>query len=103
MPVAAKAWAFFKRDLYTDLSYKISFSFQVLDLLVGIGAYYFLARVIGRGAYHGYEPFAFILVGMAVNGYMSTSLACYAYAIRGGQPMGTLKMVLVSPTSPAAF
>jgi ABC-2 type transport system permease protein len=40
---------------------------------------------------------------MAVNGYMSTSLVCFAQAIRGNQPPGTLKTVLVTPTSPVAF
>jgi ABC-2 type transport system permease protein len=103
MPIASKAWAFFQRDLYTDLSYKLSFTFQIVDVLVGIGAYYFLARVMGKSALHGYEPFAFILVGTAVNGYMTTSLACYSHAIRGDQPLGTLKMVLSTPTSPLAF
>jgi ABC-2 type transport system permease protein len=103
MPVAWKAWAFFKRDLITDLSYKLSFAFQVVDILVSIGAFYFLARILGKAAFRGYEPFPFILVGMAVNGYMSTSLVCFAQAIRGNQPLGTLKMVLVTPTSPVAF
>ena len=103
MPVAWKAWAFFKRDLITDLSYKLSFAFQVVDILVSIGAFYFLARILGKAAFRGYEPFPFILVGMAVNGYMTTSLVCFAQAIRGNQPLGTLKMVLVTPTSPVAF
>jgi ABC-2 type transport system permease protein len=103
MPIIWKAWAFFKRDLYTDLSYKLSFAFQIVDMLVGVGSYYFLARVMGKTALHGYDPFAFILVGMAVSGYMTTSLACYSHAIRGDQPLGTLKMVLSTPTSPLAF
>ena len=103
MLVAWKAWAFFKRDLHTDLSYKLSFAFQVVDILVGIGSFYFLARILGKAAFRGYEPFPFILVGMAVSGYMSTSLVCFAQAIRGNQPLGTLKMVLVTPTSPVAF
>lgn len=103
MPVTWKALAFFKRDLLTDLSYKLSFAFQVADVLVGIAAFYFLARMLGKGAFRGYEPFAFILVGMAVNGYMSTSLVCFAQSIRGNQPLGTLKMALATPTSPVAF
>jgi ABC-2 type transport system permease protein len=103
MPVAWKAWAFFKRDLLTDLSYKVSFAFQVVDVLVGIAAFYFLARMLGKDAFRGYQPFAFILVGMAVNGYMSTSLVCFAQSIRGSQPVGTLKMALATPTSPVAF
>jgi len=103
MPLAWKAWAFFKRDLRTDLSYKLSFAFQVVDILVGLGAFYFLARVLGKADFRGYEPFPFILVGMAVNGYMTTCLVCFAQAIRGNQPAGTLKAVLVTPTSPTAF
>jgi ABC-2 type transport system permease protein len=103
MSIAWKAWAFLKRDFFTDLSYKLSFALQVVDVLVGVGAFYFLARMIGRTAFHGYEPFAFILVGVAVNGYMTTMLVCYANSIRGGQPLGTLKMVLATPTSPASF
>jgi ABC-2 type transport system permease protein len=103
MPVASKAWAFFKRDLRTDLSYKISFVFQLVDVLLGCGAFFFLARVLGRGAFRGYEPFAFILVGIAVNGYMTTCLACFTQAIRGNQPLGTLKAVLVTPTSAESF
>jgi ABC-2 type transport system permease protein len=75
----------------------------VVDVLVGIGSYYFLARVMGKSALHGYEPFAFVLVGRAVNGYITASLACYSHAIRGDQPVGTLKMVLSTPTSPLAF
>ena len=103
MPVASKAWAFFKRDLRTDLSYKISFVFQAADVVLGCGAFFFLARVLGRGAFRGYEPFAFILVGIAVNGYMTTCLACFTQAIRGNQPLGTLKAVLVTPTSAVSF
>jgi ABC-2 type transport system permease protein len=103
MPLVWKAWSFFKRDLLTDISYKLSFAFQVVDILAAIGAYYFLARIIGKAAYGGYEPFQFILVGLAVNGYMTTCLVCFSQGIRGNQPLGTLKMVLVTPTPPVAF
>jgi len=103
MPIVWKAWAFFKRDFYADLSYKLSFAFQVVDILIGLGAFYFLARLIGPASFHGYRPFPFLLVGVAVNGYMTTSLACYSHAIRGSHPLGTLKVVLATPTSPAGF
>lgn len=103
MPIAWKAWAFFKRDLATDLSYKLSFAFQLANIFIALGAFYFLAHILGPGAFRGYEPFAFILVGVAVNDYMTTSMACYGQAMRGNQPLGTLKMVLATPTSPSAF
>jgi ABC-2 type transport system permease protein len=100
MLTTRKAWAFFRRDLLIDLSYKLSFALQVVDLLMGIASFFFLARMIGPGSYRTYEPFSFILIGMAVNGYMTTSLACFSQAVRGNQPIGTLKAVLVTPTSP---
>ncbi len=103
MPIVWKAWGFFKRDFFADLSYKLSFAFQIVDVLIGLGAYYFLARLIGPGAFHGYRPFPFLLVGVAVNGYMSTSLICYSHSILGSHPLGTLKMVLATPTSPVGF
>ena len=74
MHVAWKAWAFFRRDLLTDLSYKLSFALQALHILLGIAAYYFLARFLGGSTPGGYAPFPFLLVGMAVNGYMTTAL-----------------------------
>ena len=68
MQVAWKAWAFFRRDLLTDLSYKPSFALQALHILLGIAAYYFLARLLGESTPGGYAPFPFLLVGMAVSG-----------------------------------
>ena len=103
MPIAWKAWSFIKRDLVTDLSYKLTFAFQVVDILAGLGGYFFLARVTGKAAYGGYDPFPFIVVGVAVNGYMTTCLVCFTQGIRGNQPLGTLKMALVTPTSPVAI
>jgi len=98
-----RAWAFFRRDLLTDLSYKLSFALEGAHLLVGIAGYYFLARLLDEQTPEGYAPFAFIAVGVAVNGYMTTSLVCFAQAIRGGQTMGTLKAVLTTKTSPTEF
>jgi len=103
LPLAWGAWAFFKRDLLIDISYKFSFVLQAANILIGIGAFYFLAHLIGKAAFGDYGPFPFILVGMAVNGYMATALACFGQAIRGNQPGGTLKAVLATPTSPTAF
>jgi ABC-2 type transport system permease protein len=98
-----KAWAFLKLGLLTDISYKLSFAFQALDILLGIAAFYFLARLLGEKTPQGYESFPFILIGMAVNGYMTTSLVCFAEGIRGDQLMGTLKAVLTTRTSPLAL
>jgi ABC-2 type transport system permease protein len=98
-----KAWAFLKLGLLIDISYKLSFAFQALDILLGIAAFYFLARLLGERTPQGYAAFPFILIGMAVNGYMTTSLVCFAQGIRGDQLMGTLKAMLATRTSPLAL
>ena len=98
-----KTWAFFKRDLLVDWSYKLSFAFEAIHILMSVAAFYFLARFVGARTVQGYESFAFILVGLAVNAYMTTCLVCFTQVIRGNQVTGTLKAVLVSRTSPTEF
>lgn len=98
-----KAWAFFRRDLLSDLSYKISFVLQTVNIFLTLAAFYYFSKLIEAGALRNYAPFPFILIGMAVNGYMITSLYCFAQSIRGNQQAGTLKAVLVTPISPLGF
>jgi ABC-2 type transport system permease protein len=98
-----KAWAFFKRDLIVDWSYKLSFALEALHILIFVAAFYFLARFVGSRTVQGYESFPFILIGLAVNAYMTTCLVCFTQVIRGNQVTGTLKAVLVSRTSPTQF
>lgn len=98
-----KAWVFFKRDLLVDWSYKLSFALEALHILIAVAAFYFLARFVGARTVQGYESFAFILVGLAVNACMTTCLVCFTQVIRGNQLTGTLKAVLVSRTSPTEF
>jgi ABC-2 type transport system permease protein len=101
--MASKAWAFFKRDLLVDLSYKLSFALEGIHILVMIAAFFFLSGLLDAPTLHGYDSFAFILVGLAVNTYMTTCLVCFTQVVRESQLSGTLKAVLVTPTSPAQF
>ena len=101
--MAWKAWAFFKRDLLVDLSYKLSFALEGIHILVTIAAFFFLAGLLDARTLQGYDSFAFILVGLAVNTYMTTCLVCFTQVVRESQRSGTLKAVLVTPTSPAQF
>ena len=114
VPVAApagSAWprfaltgvAFFKRDLLIDVSYRLSFLLHALNILLGVAAYYFLARFVDRAALGGADPFVFLLVGLTVNAYMSTWMVCFTDAVRTGQTTGTLKAILGTPLSRAEF
>ncbi len=97
-----KALAFLRRDLVTDLSYKVSFAIEAIDIAIGVAAFFFLSRLLGADP-QGYDPFEFILVGIAVNGALSTTLASFANGIEGDSGSKSLKALLVTPTSPQAL
>ncbi len=99
----AVAQAFLKRDFRTAISYRTSFAFQFLGIFFSVATFYFLARLFGGivapqlEAYGG-NYFAFVLIGVAFSGYMGFSLSSFAASIREGQVMGTLEIMLLSPT-----
>lgn len=103
MPFLWKLGAFFRRDLITDVSYRLSFALEAVHAGIAVAAYYFLSQLIGPSLTGGYSSFAFLLVGMCVNAYMTTCFVCFSQAIRGSQSTGALKMVLATPTSPTTF
>lgn len=103
MPFLWKMWAFLKRDVATDLSYRLSFLLEAAHAGVAVAAFYFFSQLLGSQRPEGYGSFPFLLVGMAVNAYMTTCLVCFSQTIRGGQMAGTLKAILVTPTPPTAF
>lgn len=103
MAHAWKFYAFVRRDLRIDRSYRLSIALEAAHVGMTVAAFYFLSRLLSDRRPDGYAAFPFILVGMAVNAYMTTCFVCFSQAIRSSQTTGTLKAVLVTPTSPAAF
>ncbi len=99
----ATALAFIKRDVSLTLSYRLSFLFQFLGILLSLATFYFLSRLIGGAmagpleAYGG-EYFPFVLLGLAFSTYMMLGLQTFSQSIREGQMMGTLEIMLLSPT-----
>jgi ABC-2 type transport system permease protein len=98
-----KASACFRRDLTTDLSSRWSFALQGLHLAFAVISYYFLATQVAAGRSEGYPAFPFLLIGVMVQGYMTTVLVMFAQVVRGNQIAGTFKAVLTTRTSPVAF
>jgi ABC-2 type transport system permease protein len=97
-----KARACFMRDLAIDLSSRWSILFQALHLALAVISYYFLATQFSSSCAR-YPAFPFLLVGIAVQGYMTTILVTFAEVIAVHRREGTLKAVLVTPTSPIVF
>jgi ABC-2 type transport system permease protein len=98
-----KAWAFFRRDFRNDISYRLSFLLEVSNIVLTLASFYFLSKLLGERLSGGYAPFPFLLIGMAVNGYMTTSLYCFSQGIRGSQQVGALKAIFAAKVSPMGF
>jgi len=96
------AWAFFKRDALTALSYRISFAVQILGNFLILGLIYFIGKTVGAQPIAALEPYggsflAFLLIGIALTDCAGVSLTTFAREIREGQLTGTLEATLMSP------
>jgi ABC-2 type transport system permease protein len=104
----AVATAFLKRDFSQALSYRLSFLLQLGGIFFSVAIFYFLSRLFGGAvapqleAYGG-DYFSFVLIGLAFTGFLGLSLSTFAQSIRQGQMMGTLEIMLLSPTRLSAI
>jgi len=97
------ALAFVKRDASMALSYRLSFAMQFMGMLITIATFYFLSELFGDTVSpmledYGGDYFAFVLIGLAFSRYMMLSMTTFSESIRQGQMMGTLEIMLLSPT-----
>jgi ABC-2 type transport system permease protein len=104
----AVARAFLKRDLSLNLSYRLSFLMQFTGIFISVALFYFLSQLFGTALIpqleqYGGDYFSFVLIGLAFSGYMGLSLSSFAQSIREGQMMGTLEIILLSPTRLSAI
>lgn len=105
MSVAA---AFIKRDFAQAISYRFSFMLQIGGVFFSVAIFYFLSELFGESiapqleAYGG-NYFSFVLIGLAFTGFLGLSLSSFAASIREGQVMGTLEIMLLSPTRLSAI
>ncbi len=98
-----KVAAFVARDYTEAASYRFAFAMRYLGALFTVLIFYFLSGLIqGAASPHladsGGNYFAFVLVGIALSGYMRTSLTNFAYLIRNAQVTGTIEALLVTQT-----
>lgn len=104
----AVARAFFKRDLSIALSYRLHFLMQLVGIFFSVSTFYFLSLLFGSALVpdldqYGGDYFSFVLIGLAFSGYMGLSLSSFAESVREGQVMGTLEIMLLSPTRLSAI
>ena len=98
-----KPLAFFSRDVRIELSYPVAFTIRIVSIFFTVFFYFFLSRLIGDAATpyleaYGGDYFAFVLIGLALQGYYSTGLQSFARNVREAQMTGTLEAMLLTPT-----
>lgn len=98
------ALAFLKRDLRSEVSYRLSFLLQFFSIFFSSMVFYFVAQLLGQAAAPYLEPyggdyFSFVLIGIAFSGYLSVGLSSFSGSLRTAQTTGTLEAMLTSPAS----
>ncbi|UCC87652.1 MAG: ABC transporter permease [Anaerolineales bacterium] len=98
-----KPLAFLARDLSLMLSYRLSFFLQFFGIFFSVLMFFFIARLFGPAATpylaaYGGDYFSFVLIGIAFSGYLGVAISSFSSSIRQGQMMGTLEVMLVTPT-----
>jgi ABC-2 type transport system permease protein len=106
--MVSTAIAFIKRDFLQDVSYKASFILKLLSILFTASVFYFVSGVFeGTGSAFlkpfGGQYFPFALIGIALLDYHTLSLQVFSNSIRDSQMMGTMEIMLLSPTRLSAI
>ncbi len=95
-----KIWAFIKRDILNEISYRTAFLLQLFGMTVSILIWFFISRIIRsdiRGL-HGLDYFSWVLIGLAFTSYLNAALSSFARKMRSEQLTGTLEAMLATPT-----
>jgi ABC-2 type transport system permease protein len=98
------ALAFLRRDYLLAISYKLPFVLQLLTICCGVPVLFYISRVFSGAeipalaSYHG-QYFPFLLLGVAFQDYVMLSQSTFNTSIREHQLMGTLEILMLSPTS----
>lgn len=97
------ALAFLRRDFLMAVSYRTAFLIQLSGIVVAVPFVFFVTQMVDGGANgpvgKAGNYFAFVLIGIALLDYMGLSLQTFAESLRESQLMGTLEIVLLSPTA----
>lgn len=94
--------AFFDRDRRIEMSYRAGLLLRIASAVVTIGMFFFLSRVFDAAAPGltavGGGYFAFVLIGIVAQEFLSQSIGTFGGALRESQTTGTLELMLLGPS-----
>ena len=86
-------------DLFTSLRYKSTWPIAIFGSLVELAAFYYLARSVGpEFRPQGMDYFAFLVIGTGFYGFFIAGMSAFVRTISEAQKMGTLEVLLTTPT-----
>lgn len=99
-----KIWAFLLRDMRMWASYRFSVALQLAGVFFVLMVFFFISNAVAirnGSAIQEYTDsyFDFVVIGLAVAGYVTVSLSGFSGRVRDAQISGTLEALLVTPTS----
>lgn len=89
-------WVYLCRRAKLWFRFKISFVFSFVAMFVTIAIFYFINVFVGEIPGYG-NYFAFVLIGLAVNQYMQTTLNIYLGTMHSMYWSNWLEIILTSP------
>lgn len=103
-----KPLAFIKRDILLAASYPLQLGSQALGILISTFMFFHISKLVEQMgtpalAPYGGNYFAFVLIGIAITDYVTTSISTVASEIRKAQMIGTFEAMLTTPTRPATI
>jgi ABC-2 type transport system permease protein len=94
--------AFFVRDRQIETSYRAGLILRLASAIVTVGVFFFLSRTFDTAAPGlttvGTSYFAFVLVGIMAQEFLSQSIGGFGGALRESQVTGTLELMLLGPS-----
>jgi ABC-2 type transport system permease protein len=91
---------FIKRGFLRHISYKLAFTLHIVNILLGVIAFFYLSRLIESGntqllREYGNNAAAFLIVGTTFNTWIGVSLRAFAEQIQNDQSVGVLEHMLM--------
>lgn len=102
--VLAKLYAFLcLRGFRVWVSYRTQMVLNVLSWVLPVFTYYFVGTTLGEGITASMRYTSFFVVGLAFQGYVSSSIVTISQRLRNEQLYGTLEYYVLSPLGVFGF
>jgi ABC-2 type transport system permease protein len=101
-PSLLQVWAFLKRDYVLASASPLAYAWQVAGVVLVAPLLHYVGRLIPASRHldpFGGNYFAFVVLGLAVFGFLSVATTTVGAAVRQEQTVGTLEAVMTAPLS----